>query len=134
MKTGIIPTSWAPYLLGVLRIITGLLFLSHGTAKLLQWPAVDAFKGGVPLGSLVGISGVLELVGGVLIALGLFTRPVAFVLSGMMAVAYFKAHAPQGFYPINNGGELAILYCFVFLYFAASGPGAFSLDARLASA
>ena len=132
MKTGIIPNTWAPYLLGVLRIVTGLLFLSHGTAKLLQWPVVDAFKGGVPLGSLLGISGVLELVGGLLFALGLFTRPVAFVLSGMMAVAYFMAHAPKGFYPINNGGELAILYCFVFLYFAASGAGSLSLDARRA--
>lgn len=130
MKNGIIPASWSPHLLGVLRIITGLMFLAHGTTKLIQWPFVEMFKDGVPLASLMGIGGILEIVGGALIVLGLFTRPVAFVLSGMMAVAYFMFHAPAGFYPIVNGGELAILYCFIFLFLAANGPGAISLDAR----
>jgi putative oxidoreductase len=127
---GILPASWSPYLLAALRIITGLLFLAHGTAKLLQWPFVEMFKDGVPLASLFGIGGILEIVGGVLIVLGLFTRPVAFVLAGMMAVAYFMFHAPASVYPIINGGELAILYCFIFLYLAAQGSGAVSLDAR----
>jgi putative oxidoreductase len=130
MKFGILPASWSPYLLGVLRIITGLLFLAHGTAKLLQWPYVDMFKDGVPLASLFGIGGILEIVGGVLIVLGLFTRPVAFVLAGMMAVAYFMFHAPAGVYPLVNGGELAVLYCFIFLFLAAQGSGAISLDAQ----
>lgn len=130
MNNGIIPTSWSPYLLSALRIITGLLFLAHGTAKLLQWPQVDIFKDGVPLASLFGIGGILEIGGGILIVLGLFTRPVAFVLAGMMAVAYFMFHAPASVYPIINGGELAILYCFIFLFFAAQGSGALSLDAR----
>lgn len=130
MTSGIMPNSWSPYLLGVLRIVTGLLFLAHGTAKLLQWPYIDMFKDGVPITSLFGIGGILEIVGGILIVLGLFTRFVAFVLSGMMAVAYFMFHASAGIYPIINGGELAILYCFIFLYLAAQGPGSFSLDAR----
>lgn len=133
MNIGIIPANWSGYLLSILRIVTGLLFLAHGTAKLIQWPFVDMFKDGVPLGSLFGIGGVLEIVGGVLIVLGLFTRPVAFILAGMMAVAYFMFHAPAGFYPIVNGGELAVLYCFIFLFFAAQGPGSLSLDARRAT-
>lgn len=132
MNYGIIPASWSPHLLAALRIITGLLFLAHGTAKLLQWPAVDMFKDGVPIASLFGIGGILEIVGGVLIVIGLFTRPVAFVLAGMMAVAYFMFHAPASIYPIINGGELAILYCFIFLFLAAQGPGSLSLDARRA--
>ena len=132
MNFGIIPSSWSGAILSILRIITGLLFLAHGTAKLIQWPYVEMFKDGVPIGSLFGIGGLLEIVGGILIVIGLFTRPVAFVLSGMMAVAYFMFHAPAGFYPILNGGELAILYCFVFLYFAAQGAGPWSLDARRA--
>jgi putative oxidoreductase len=123
MNYGIIPASWSPYLLGVLRIIT---------AKLLQWPYVDMFKDGVPLASLFGIGGILEIIGGILIILGLFTRPVAFVLAGMMAVAYFMFHAPASVYPIINGGELAILYCFIFLFLAAQGPGSLSLDAKRA--
>lgn len=131
MTTGIIPDSWSGPLLSVLRVITGLLFLAHGTAKLFQWPLVEYFKDGVPLFSLMGLAGTLEIAGGLLIIAGLFTRISAFVLSGMMAVAYFMAHAPQGFHPINNGGELAIMYCFVFLYLAAAGPGPWSVDARL---
>ena len=132
MNFGIIPASWSGPLLSVLRIVTGLLFLAHGTAKLLQWPMVEMFKDGVPIASLFGIGGIIEIVGGILIVIGLFTRLTAFVLSGMMAVAYFMFHAPAGFYPILNGGELAILYCFVFLYFAASGPGPWSVDAKRA--
>lgn len=119
--------TWSPRLLSVLRIIAALLFLSHGTGKLLGFPHVPMFDG-VTIGSLYGVAGIIEIVGGVLLALGLFTRPVAFILSGQMAVAYFLAHAPQNFFPILNGGELAILYCFLFLYFVVVGGGAWSLD------
>jgi putative oxidoreductase len=113
-------------LLSALRIMTGLLFLQHGTTKLLSFPP-SPMSGGTDAMTLT--SGGLELVGGALIVAGLFTRPVAFVLSGMMAVAYFMAHAPQGFYPLLNGGELAALYCFAFLYLSAAGGGPWSLDA-----
>lgn len=119
--------TWSPRLLAVLRIVTGLLFLEHGTAKLLGLPHVAMFDG-LQLLSLMGLAGVLELSGGLLIVLGLFTRPVAFILSGQMAVAYFMAHAPQAFLPLVNQGELAVLYCFVFLYLFIAGPGAFSID------
>ena len=118
---------WTPRLLGILRIITGFLYLQHGTAKLFGAPHVAMFDG-LQVMSLMGVAGILELVGGALLLLGLFTRPVAFILSGQMAAAYFMAHAPQGFLPILNGGELAVLYSFLFLYFAAAGGGAFSLD------
>ncbi len=128
MNFDALASAWAPRLLSILRIMTGLLFLQHGTAKLLKIPVMPMFAN-LSLTSLPGIAGILELVGGVLIILGLFTRSVAFVLSGLMAVAYFMAHAPRGFYPILNAGELAILYCFVFLYFAAAGPGPWSVDA-----
>lgn len=128
MNLDALAAAWAPRLLSILRIMTGLLFLQHGTAKLLKIPVVPMFAN-LSLTSLPGIAGILELVGGVLIILGLFTRSVAFVLSGLMAVAYFMAHAPRGFYPILNAGELAILFCFVFLYFAAAGPGPWSIDA-----
>ncbi len=130
MNFAIIPASWSGPILSLLRIITGLLFLAHGTAKLIQWPFVEMFKDGVPLGSLFGIGGLIEIVGGILIVIGFFTRPVAFVLSGMMAVAYFMFHAPASIYPIINQGELAILYCFIFLYLAAQGAGPWSVDAR----
>jgi putative oxidoreductase len=122
---------WVPYALAVLRIMTALLFMAHGTAKLLGFPDLG-FSPEVL--SLPWIAGLLEIVGGVLLVLGLFTRPVAFILSGEMAVAYFMAHAPQGFHPIQNGGESAVLFCFVFLYFVFSGPGAWSLDGRKAAA
>lgn len=128
MNIDALGTAWAPRLLSILRIMTGLLFLQHGTAKLLKIPVVPMFAN-LSLTTPAGIAGILELVGGVLMILGLFTRSVAFVLSGLMAVAYFMAHAPRGFYPILNAGELAILFCFVFLYFAAAGPGPWSLDA-----
>lgn len=118
--------TWTPRLLGVLRIITGFMFMAHGSQKLLNYPVSP--NGAVPLFSFMGFGGVLELVGGLLILVGLFTRVTAFVLSGMMAVAYFMVHAPGGFLPLVNKGELAVLYCFVFLFFASAGPGAFSLD------
>lgn len=120
--------TWSPRLLSVLRIMTALLFLQHGTAKFFGFPRVAAFDN-LQFLSLLGASAVLELVGGLLMLIGLFTRPVAFILSGFMAVAYFMAHAPQGFYPLANQGELAVLYCFVFLYFAAAGGGEWSVDA-----
>ncbi len=129
MLNGILPASWSGYTHALLRIMTGLLFLAHGTAKLIGWPSVEMFKDGVPLLSLFGIGGLLEIVGGVLIIIGLFTRVAAFVLAGMMAVAYFMFHAPAGFYPILNGGELAILYTFIFLWLATSGAGPWSVDA-----
>jgi putative oxidoreductase len=121
--------AWAPRVLGVLRIVVALLFIQHGTLKLFGVPAVEGM-GQVPLMSLFGVAGILEFVGGALLLLGLFTRPVAFVLSGEMAAAYFIGHAHGGFLPIVNHGELAVTWCFLFLYFFAAGPGAFSLDAR----
>lgn len=128
MNLDALGAAWAPRLLSVLRIMAGLLFLQHGTAKLLKIPAIPMFAN-LSLTSPPGIAGILELVGGVLMILGLFTRSTAFVLSGLMAVAYFMAHAPKGIYPILNAGELAALYCFVFLYIAAAGPGPWSIDA-----
>ena len=125
--TGPIPSRWAPYVQSVLRIVTAFLFVAHGTQKLFAYPAL-APSAGVPLASLPGVAGVVEIVGGTLLLFGLFTRPVAFLLSGEMAVAYFLAHAPKGFWPLLNGGELAVLFCFVWLFFAAAGPGALSLD------
>ena len=119
-----IGAAWAPRLLSVLRIMSGLLLLQHGTGKLLKFPA------GVTANSaMASAAGYFELIGGVLLIIGLFTRPVAFILSGMVAVAYFYAHAPQGFFPILNRGELAVLYSFVFLYIAAAGAGPWSVDA-----
>lgn len=120
--------TWRPRILSVLRIMAALLFLAHGTAKLFGFPQVAMFAN-LQLFSLFGAAGVIELVGGVLLALGLFTRPVALILSGQMAVAYFLVHAPQNFFPILNGGELAAVYSFLFLYFAVAGGGAWSLDA-----
>ncbi|HZB53479.1 MAG TPA: DoxX family protein [Reyranella sp.] len=128
MNFDALAVTWSPRLLSILRIMSGLLLLQHGTAKYLNFPFVQSMANASPT-SLSGIAGILELVGGVLLILGLFTRPTAFILSGMTAVAYFVAHAPRGFYPILNQGELAILYCFVFLYIAAAGSGPWSLDA-----
>jgi putative oxidoreductase len=116
---------------GILRIVSGLLFLEHGTQKFLSFPAGDAAGYGWTFASAGAFAGIVELVCGALIALGLLTRPAAFLASGTMAVAYFMAHFPNNFFPINNGGDAAILYCFVFLYFVFAGPGAFSLDSRL---
>ncbi len=118
---------WSPRLLSVLRIVTAFLFIQHGSMKLLGFPPSEAFAG-VKLFSLIGFAGVLELFGGLMVLLGLFTRPVAFILSGEMAFAYFMAHAPHGLYPILNHGELAVLYCIVFLYLAVAGGGVWSID------
>ncbi len=132
MLTGIIPVSWSGPLQAALRIVTGLLFLEHGTSKFFKFPLTEYFKDGVELFSLMGLAGTLEIVGGILIILGLFTRVTAFVLSGFMAAAYFMAHAPQSFFPLLNFGEAAILFSFIFLYFAAVGAGPVSLDAKRA--
>lgn len=118
-----------PQVLSLLRIMSGLLFLQHGTAKVLGFPPVEGMP---PPGlSIAGLSGPLELIFGTLLVLGLFTRPVAFLASGFCAVGYFFAHASGGFFPILNGGELIALYCFVFLYLAFAGAGPWSLDAML---
>jgi putative oxidoreductase len=121
--------SWAPYLLSVLRIIAAFLFMQFGTAKLFGFPAPIMPGGGTaPPGSLAWFASLLETFGGLLLLLGLFTRPVAFILSGEMAVAYFKGHAPQGFWPVLNQGHPAILFCFLYLYLSAAGAGPWSLD------
>lgn len=122
-----LPTPWGARLLSVLRIVAAFLFIPHGTQKLFGMPAA-APRDPVSLLSLQGVAGTLETFGGLLVLLGLFTRPVAFVLAGEMAVAYFLRHAPQGFWPLLNRGELAALYCFLYLYLAAVGGGPWSLD------
>jgi putative oxidoreductase len=114
--------------LSILRIYTGLSLLQHGTGKILGFPVVTNFAH-VELNSLAGVGGMIELVGGLLFTVGLFTRPVAFILCGFTAVAYFMVHAGRSFYPVLNGGELAAVYCFVFLYFVFAGAGPWSLDA-----
>jgi putative oxidoreductase len=119
---------WAPRILSVLRIVAALIFLLHGTQKLFGFPAPPA-SGLPPIMSIYGIGAILELVGGILLLLGAFTRPVAFILSGEMAVAYWMFHAPRNLYPTLNGGDAAILYCFVFLYLVFAGPGPWSVDA-----
>ena len=128
MNLDAIATAWAPRLLSILRIMSGLLLLQHGTGKVLKFPA-GVVPANFNLASMPGYAGVIELVCGILLVIGLFSRPAAFIASGMTAVAYFMVHAPQGFYPILNKGELAALYCFLFLYLAAAGPGPWSLDA-----
>lgn len=121
---------WSPRVLSVLRIITALLFMEHGLMKLLHFPAAQPGAPD-PLPPLLLVAAWLEIIGGVLLMVGLFTRPVAFVLSGQMAIAYFLAHGSKGFWPALNGGEAAILFCFVFLYLAFQGPGEWSLDAQV---
>ena len=125
--TGILLSEWAPRLLSVLRIVVALLFIEHGAQKLFGFPAPPASGLPAPL-SLLWDGAVLEFVGGLLLLVGLFTRPVAFVLSGEMAFAYWMFHAPRSPFPVLNGGDAAILFCFVFLYLAAAGGGAWSLD------
>ena len=123
--------AWEPRVLSILRIIVGLLFLEHGAQKIFNFPPRPNATPYHLFTLVPGLAGILELVGGILIVLGLFTRPVAFILSGEMAFAYFMSHAPRGFFPIGsggNGGELAILYCFTFLYFFFVGAGVWSLD------
>lgn len=122
------PPSFSSYVLSVVRIVVGLLFLEHGTAKYLGFPAMQRATETM---SMSGVGGLLELIGGALIVVGLFTRPVAFLLCGEMAVAYFYAHFPRNFFPVINGGDAAILYCFVFLYLMFAGAGPWSLDALL---
>ncbi|MDK1373521.1 MULTISPECIES: DoxX family protein [unclassified Sinorhizobium] len=119
-------SGWAPQWLSVVRITTALLFLEHGTQKLFNFPPAPE---PMQLSGLLLVQGLIEVVGGMLLAIGLFTRPVAFILSGNMAVAYFMAHAPQNFYPVINEGDTAILYCFIFLYFFFAGGGPWSVDA-----
>jgi putative oxidoreductase len=117
--------AWSPRLLSVLRVVVAILYIEHGTSKFF---GVPMNMGHIQLFSLMGLAGVLEIGGSILLFFGLFTRPVAFILSGQMAFAYFMAHAPQGMYPLTNHGEAAVFYCFVFLYFAAAGGGSWSFD------
>jgi putative oxidoreductase len=133
MNSGSFSTTRAPRavsVLSILRIFTGLALLQHGTGKILGFPVIPSFAN-LQIGSLAGAAGLIELIGGILFTVGLFTRPVAFILSGFTAAAYFMAHAGKGFYPILNGGELAALYCFVFLYFTFAGAGPWSVDAAI---
>jgi putative oxidoreductase len=125
---GIVPQSWSPWLLSLLRIVAAFLFIAHGTQKLLGAPVAEP-RPTAELMSLMGVAGVLETFGGALLLIGLLTRPVAFILAGEMAVAYFMSHAPRGFWPVLNQGEPAVLYCFLFLYLAAAGGGPWSVDA-----
>jgi len=118
---------YQPYALAALRIIAALLFIEHGTQKLFGFPA-SQMEGSLP--PLLLAAALLELVGGILILIGLFTRPVAFILSGQMAFAYFMAHAPKSVFPAINGGDAAILFCFIFLFLVTAGPGAFAVDKR----
>ena len=118
---------WTPRMLSVFRIVVALLYLQHPFAKFFAFPHVAAFDNLQPF-SLIWVAGVIELVGSSLLLVGLFTRPTAFVLSGEMAVAYFMAHAPRGFFPLLNGGEAAVFYCFAFLYLAFAGAGTWSID------
>jgi putative oxidoreductase len=120
-------SAWTGRAHSVLRIVTGLIFLEHGTGKFLGFPHLPQLP---PVGSMAWIGGILELIGGAMIVLGLFTRPVAFLLSGEMAIAYFYSHFPRDFFPAINGGDAAILYCFVFLYLFVAGPGPWSVDAK----
>jgi len=122
---GINTSEWAPRMLSIVRIVVGLLFMEHGMAKLLGFPPGTAHPA---LFSLLWFAGIIEIVSGGLVALGLFSRCAAFIASGEMAVGYFHSHAPRNFFPMLNGGDAAILYCFIFLYFAAAGGGPWSLD------
>ena len=120
-------STYAPQALAVLRIVTALLFIEHGTQKLLGFPASDMQP---PLMSLFGAAGLIEVIGGLLILIGFFTRPAALIASGSMAIAYWMVHAPMNTFPVNNGGDGAILFCFVFLYLVFAGPGAWSVNKR----
>ena len=121
--------AWSPRALSLLRIITGLMIVQHGMGKIIGFPAFPGYANVQPM-SLVGAAGFIELIGGALLILGLFTRPVAFVLAGEMAFAYFIGHFPKGFLPLINGGTLAILYCFTCLYLSTAGAGPWSIDAK----
>jgi putative oxidoreductase len=128
INTAILETVWAPRVLSLVRVVSALIFMAHGTQKLLNFPPMPAGRPNPELFSLYGFAGSLEIVGGILLLFGLFTRPVAFILSGEMAFAYFMGHAPRSFYPVLNNGDASILYCFIFLYFVFAGGGAYSLD------
>lgn len=119
---------WAPHILSILRILASLSFMTHGTMKLFGWPSS---MGDGSLSTLMLIAGIIEVVGGILLTIGLFSRPVAFLMSGLSAFAYFLGHAGGGFFPVLNGGEAAMLFCWVFLYIAAAGPGPISVDAQM---
>ena len=126
------PSPWPSRMLSVLRIVSGVVFITFGTMKLFNVPPMPTGMPSIELMSLMGFAGVLELFGGLAIALGLLTRPVPFILSGQMAAAYFIGHFPQSFWPSVNMGVPAILYCFIFLYFVFSGAGVWSIDAMIA--
>ena len=125
--------AWTPRVLSLLRIITGLLIVQHGMSKIIGFPVLPAYANIQPF-SLVGTAGFIELIGGALLILGLCTRPVAFILAGEMAFAYFIGHFPKGFHPLINGGTLAILYCFTCLYLSTAGAGPWSVDASMKKA
>lgn len=122
--------AWTPRALSVLRIIMGLMIIQHGMAKILGFPAVASFANLSPF-SLIGAAGLIELIGGALLIVGLLTRPVAFIISGEMAFAYFMAHEPKSFYPLINGGTLAIMFCFTCLFLSTAGAGPWSVDAAM---
>ena len=122
--------AWTPRALSVLRIIMGLMIIQHGMAKILGFPAVASFANLSPF-SLIGVAGLIELIGGALLIVGLLTRPVAFIISGEMAFAYFMAHAPKDFFPLINGGTLAIMFCFTCLFLSTAGAGPWSVDAAM---
>ena len=125
MLNGIIPSSWQPQLHAALRIVSGLLFLEHGTSKLFHWPTS---MGDQPLPTLFLIAGLIETVGGLMVTVGFYTRIAAFFMAGEMAAAYFMAHLPNSFFPMANQGEAAILFCFIFLFLASAGAGPYSVD------
>ena len=125
--------AWAPRALSIFRIVAGLMIIEHGMGKLLGWPVVPAYAG-ITLFSLLGLAGIIELAGGALLIIGLFTQAAAFILSGEMAVAYFMVHEPRSFFPLINGGSLPIIYCFAFLYLSTAGGGPWSIDAAMKKA
>jgi putative oxidoreductase len=121
------PSKWSPYLLSILRVVAAFLLFEHGTQKLFGYPPGQPYTGFLNF-SLLGIAGMLEVAGGLLLLVGLFTRPVAFILSGEMAIGYFRVHFPRSVFPLLNGGEITVALCFIFLYLSAAGPGPLALS------